>query len=143
MSDTDRFRGAKCFLDTNIWLYAFIQAQDPNKTRVASSLIRKCTGFISTQIINELSVNLIRKAHLAEDEIADLIVSLYERFTVLQFSKEILLVGSDLRKTYSISFWDSLVAASAIFADVDYLITEDMQDGLRIAKGPTIVNPFK
>ena len=143
MAESERPPNAVYFIDTNIWLYAFIQTQDHEKTRIASSFIRTCDCVLSTQIINEISVNLIRKALFTENQIADLILSFYQRFTVLAFSKEILLSASRLRKGHSFSFWDSLVVASALLADADYLVTEDMQNGLQIRKKLTIVNPFE
>jgi predicted nucleic acid-binding protein len=41
-----------------------------------------------------------------------------------------------------VSFWDSLILASAILAGVDVLYSEDMQDGFEI-EGGRIVNPFE
>jgi len=44
---------------------------------------------------------------------------------------------------HSFSFWDSIVAATALDCDTDYLITEDMQDGFKFENKLTIMNPFK
>ena len=57
-----------CFIDSNIWLYAFIETQDTDKSGVAKSVIqnRNIAITVSTQIINEVCVNLIRKAHFSE-----------------------------------------------------------------------------
>ena len=53
-----------CFVDTNIWLYAFTVGDDREKTARAKTLIETQRAvFISTQVINEACVNLIRKAH--------------------------------------------------------------------------------
>jgi predicted nucleic acid-binding protein len=143
MNEINRISGAKCFVDTNIWLYSFIQSQHPEKTLISSHIIRNCDCTISTQIINEISVNLIRKANFTEKQITDLILSLYKRFTVLELSKEILIIASKIRNTYQFSFWDSLIVASALDSDVNYLITEDMQHGFRLENRLTIFNPFK
>jgi len=48
------------------------------------------------------------------------------------FSKEILLSASSLREKYSISFWDSIIIASALNSGCSTLATEDMHDGLKI-----------
>jgi len=32
---------ATCFVDTNIWLYSFIESQDTEKTKIAKSIISK------------------------------------------------------------------------------------------------------
>ncbi len=50
--------------------------------------------------------------------------------------------GVKIRGNHSFSFWDSLVAASAMDCDADYLISEDMQDGFNLENKLTIINPF-
>ncbi len=49
------------FIDTNIWLYSFIQSQNREKTEIARVIIKECEVFISPQIINEICVSLIKK----------------------------------------------------------------------------------
>lgn len=49
----------KPFLDTNIFLYAF-SANEPDKQKIAKELIL-LDSVISAQVINETSVNLIKK----------------------------------------------------------------------------------
>lgn len=46
-----------CFLDTNIWLYAFIPAQSAAKAATAKQVIQQSDIIISSQIINEVCVN--------------------------------------------------------------------------------------
>ncbi len=57
-----------CFVDTNIWLYAFIEANDANKSALARKLLQEIEPVISSQVINEVSVNLLRKAHFPEEQ---------------------------------------------------------------------------
>jgi predicted nucleic acid-binding protein len=51
------------FVDSNIWLYAFIHRQDEDKRHEqARNLIRHCGGItVSEQVIAEVSVNLLKK----------------------------------------------------------------------------------
>jgi len=130
------------FIDTNIWLYSFIQSQDREKTELARTIIKKCEIVISAQIINEMCVNLIKKVNFSEGKIQDLIESLYRKYTVFELSQDIILKASKIRANHSFSFWDSLVAASALDCDSDYLISEDMQDGFNLENKLTIINPF-
>jgi predicted nucleic acid-binding protein len=54
-----------CFIDTNIWLYALIEDDDPGKSARAKLLIEtRSAVIVSTQVINEVCVNLIKKAQL-------------------------------------------------------------------------------
>ena len=71
MKDLNIPQGSICFIDTNIWLYSFIQS---DKTDVAKNIIESCDIVISTQIINEMCVNLIKKAGISEKSIQTLIV---------------------------------------------------------------------
>jgi len=50
--------------------------------------------------------------------------------------------ASKIRTNHSFSFWDSIVAASALDCDADYLISEDMQDGFLLENSLKIINPF-
>ena len=56
------------FIDTNIWLYRLfddqrIEAQErERKQNIAISITNQSNLMISTQVINEISVNLIKKA---------------------------------------------------------------------------------
>ena len=130
------------FVDTNIWLYSFIQSQNKEKTEIARTIIKECEIVISTQIINEMCVNLIKKVDFSEGKILNLIESLYKKYTVFELSQDILLKASKIRANQSFSFWDSVVAASALDCDADYLISEDMQDGFNFENKLTIINPF-
>lgn len=130
------------FIDTNIWLYSFIQSQNTEKTKIAGDIIKECEIVISVQIINEVCVNLIRKVDFPEEKIENLIESLYKKYTVFELSQDILLKASKIRNNHSFSFWDSIVAASALDCDADFLLSEDMQDGFKLENKLTIINPF-
>ena len=132
-----------CFIDTNIWLYAFIQGQDAGKNRLARKVIKECEVVVSTQIINEMCVNLTKKEMLPENEIRDLILSIYRKYRVYDLSLSILVKASKIRENYSFSFWDSIVAASALDCEAKYLLSEDMQNDFVLENCLQIINPFK
>jgi predicted nucleic acid-binding protein len=133
----------RCFIDTNIWLYAFIETDGEQKSAAAKSVIRKPDVVVSTQVINEVCVNLLKKVSLPEDNIQALITAFYEKYTVADIDKVILLKASELRRNYSLSYWDSLIVANALNADCAVLYSEDMQDGLQVEQRLTIINPIK
>jgi predicted nucleic acid-binding protein len=139
---TARFDGI-CFVDTNVWLYAFILQQDEAKHAVATQLIDTLPDIVvSTQVLNELTVNLLKKTQMGEGEIQKLVRSFYTRYPVVAFDEAILLNASNLRKRYQLSFWDSLIIASARYVGADYLLTEDMQHRQVIEGDLQIANPF-
>ena len=55
------------FIDTNVWFYAFT-GKDPEKHQIAVEAIRRFREFIlvSTQVINELCLNLKKKVDFPE-----------------------------------------------------------------------------
>ena len=98
---------------------------------------------MSTQVINETCVNLLKKALLPEETIRQLVIAFYEKYAVTAMDPSTLLTASELREKYSLSFWDSMIVASALHAGCEILYTEDMQDGLEVEGQLTVVNPFK
>ena len=133
----------RCFVDTNIWLYAFIESGNDQKRIAARAIVQDCDVVISTQVINETCVNLLKKTPLREIEIRQLLAAFYEKYTVVQVERVTLVMASELREKYSLSFWDSVIIASALRTNCSILYTEDMQDGLIVEGKLTIVNPFK
>lgn len=131
-----------CFIDTNIWLYAFIEG-DPQKRDVAQGLIKSSEPVVSVQVINEICVNLIKRANLPEERVSELIETFYQNYAVVEIDKGLLLSASQLRLSYEFSYWDSLIVAAALSADVKTLYSEDMQHGLVVCDALQIVNPFK
>jgi predicted nucleic acid-binding protein len=74
---------ARCFIDSNVWLYGFILGEETNKSEIARTLIETHDPVVSTQVINEVCVNLIRRANFNEAEISQLIQSFYKRYEVI------------------------------------------------------------
>lgn len=136
-------RASLAFIDTNIWLYAFSSSQDQQKTQRAKLLLSETTAIaLSTQVINEISINMLRKFQADEQDIRKLIRSLYRKYLVVEHNRDILLHASDLRIAYHASYWDSLIIASALEVGATTLYTEDMHDGLVVNNNLTIRNPL-
>ena len=131
------------FIDTNIWLYAFIEEDDAPKSTVARRLLQIVEPVVSTQVINEVCVNLLKRRIFTEEEVRTLIDSFYEKYQVIELTQEVLKKASTLRERYSLSFWDSMIIAGALIAKVSILYSEDMQHGLNIESKLQIHNPFR
>lgn len=144
MSETDS-SPALCFVDTNIWLYAFISGSDATKSSTARQLLRDNEGSIvvSSQVINEVCVNLLKKAQVPESQIRQLVQSFCQKYPVILLDRPVQLSASQLRERFSFSFWDSMIVAAAIDCGAISLYSEDMQAGLKINERLTIVNPFE
>ena len=133
----------RCFLNANIWSYAFVATQDERKSDIAKGIIEGNEVIVSTQVINEVAVNLIRQAQFEESNIQRLISSFYLRYQVVEIGREVLLIASDLRFRYRFSFWDSLIVAAALVAGTKTVYSEDMDNGLLVNDRLRILNPFQ
>lgn len=138
MPDSQRL----CFINTNIWLYAFVETDDTARPSAARALVRTSDPVISTQVINEVCVNMLRRADFSEEQASRLINSFYEKYQVVELSRSVLLLALQLRRRYSFSFWDSMIVAAALAAGVPVLYTEDMQHGLMVENELQVLNPF-
>jgi predicted nucleic acid-binding protein len=130
----------KRFVDSNIWLYAFMDSTSDKRSR-ALHLIEGEGITLSTQVINEVCVNLLRKGGYSEPEIQQTIGNFQARYPILNLTANIIYQASVLRNSYSFSYWDSLIIATAVDANCSIVYSEDMQNGLRIVD-LIIINPF-
>lgn len=130
------------FADSNIWLYAFLDEQSDAKATIARRILGDSRAMLSVQVINEICRNLLQKGGLDEVRIRAIMKSFYAYYSVADLAQETLLLGSDLRTRYSLSFWDSLIVAAALQSGAQLLYTEDMQHGLVVGGSLHIVNPF-
>ena len=136
-------RASIYFIDSNIWLYAFINnSKEKQKSEIAKQIVLANNIAISTQVINEVCVNLIKKAKFSEADIQELVRDFYFNYQVIGIDSIIQLDASKLRQNYCFSYWDSLIVASALNASADIIYSEDMQDRLVVNKSLTIINPF-
>ena len=135
---------SKFFLDSNVWLHSMME-QDDQKMVAAKKLIDKLSSEIclTSQIVNEVCVNLRRKVAITESQIQMINGSFYMNLTVLAIDESHLLKASKIRNNGSFSYWDSLIVACALAMNAEILYSEDMQDGFVVENRLTIVNPFR
>jgi predicted nucleic acid-binding protein len=138
---SDRF-----FVDTNILMYAHDTSAGAKHERaraLVEELWRDRTGVVSTQVLQELSVNLRRKAGRPLDVKATReIVADYLTWHVIVNSGESILEALDFEARYQVSFWDALVLHAAHASGADVLYSEDLSDGQTYGS-VRVTNPFK
>ena len=103
----------KYFVDTNILMYAHDAAAGEKHARAKAAveeLWESRSGVVSTQVLQELAVNLRRKAKKPlEAKATREIVSDYLAWQVVVNGGDSILEALDLETRYRISFWDVLV----------------------------------
>lgn len=132
------------FVDSNLWLYAFVlrPGEETKHARALALVEARSRYTISTQVVAEVSVNLLRKADMAEDVLLGVIEGLYGRCRVVETGLECHRTASRLRSAHGFGFWDSLIVAAALEANCRTLYSEDMQHGQVIDRRLTILNPL-
>ena len=130
------------FCDSNILLYAFGK-QDLKKKAIASKLILDKKSIISVQVINEVSNIMLRKLNFTNEQIQFFIQSCYRKYNVSKLGKKIFLLACDIRNSYKLSYYDSIIVATAMESNCKIIYSEDMQHKQIIFDKLTIIDPFK
>ena len=142
----------KVFIDTNIWIYGLTESKlkvDKGKREISlklfENLVEKGSSIcISMQVVNEchwnfvkrfdiedmLAIKLIQENIISISEVKDITLSVYE-------------LSNRIRHKYNLSFWDSLIVASALENECSILYTEDLQHEQVIEGKLKIINPFE
>ena len=136
----------KYFVDTNILMYAHdtsAGAMHERAKALLEELWRDRTGVVSTQVLQELSVNLRRKAGRPLDVKATReIVADYLTWQVVANGGESILDALELEARYQISFWDALVVQAAQASGAEVLYSEDLSDGQTYGS-VRVINPLR
>jgi predicted nucleic acid-binding protein len=120
----------KYFVDTNILIYAHDRTTGVKHDR-ARVLIEKLwtsgQGVLSTQVLQELCVNLRRKVArpLGVDEIRRL-VNDYMSWEIVVNSAEAVIQALEIEIRYKTSFWDALILQAAEQSGAAILYSEDL-----------------
>ncbi|MCC6193903.1 MAG: PIN domain-containing protein [Burkholderiales bacterium] len=110
---------------------------------LVEELWRERSGVVSTQVLQELAVNLRRKAGRPLDAKATReIVADYLTWQVIVNSGESVLEAIDLEGRYRISFWDALVIQAAQASGAVALYSEDLSDGHAYGS-VRVINPLR
>lgn len=134
------------FVDTNVLIYAHDRsagARHERARRLIEHLWDSGAGVLSTQILQELCINLRRKlaSPLPVDEIRQLIQD-YLSWEIIVNTPESVLQALELEIRYKISFWDALVLHAAEKAGATVLYSEDLATGQTYGT-IRVINPFK
>ncbi len=87
----------KCFADSNIFLYAFM-ANDGEKSEKAFSIIKQPSIILSTQVMNEICVNLIKKSKYTNDDIVQLVKNINDKYQVVTVDTDTILKAAFFEK---------------------------------------------
>jgi predicted nucleic acid-binding protein len=136
----------KCFVDTNILVYAHDFTQGAKHER-ARALVQKLwdsgNGVLSTQVLQELCVSLRRKAaRPLSAEGTRKVIEDYASWEIVVNTAESVLEALDIELRHKISFWDALIVQAAGSSGAEVLYSEDLADGQSYGE-VRVINPLK
>jgi predicted nucleic acid-binding protein len=133
----------RIFLDANILVYAQ-DAGTPEKRiksrNIITTLADSGNGVISTQVMQEFFVAATRK--LGVDPLAVKgVLKTFAVFEIIQVSVALIHDAIDCSILNRLSFWDSLILATAASAGCSTVFSEDLNSGQTVL-GVKIHNPL-
>jgi predicted nucleic acid-binding protein len=139
------FMSDKYFVDTNILVYAHDRSAGAKHDR-ARTLIEQLwqsgNGVLSTQVLQELCLNLRRKSNppLQIEETRRLLQD-YLSWEIVVNSPESVLQALEIEDRYKTSFWDALILHAAEISGAAVLYSEDFSANQKYGS-VRVVNPF-
>jgi len=135
----------KCFVDTNVLVYAHdtdAGGKHQRAKEVLDELWDSHTGVTSTQVLQELSLNVRRKYRRPFSiEETQVLIQSYTRWEIVINDASSILEALAFERLYKVSFWDALILQAAEAAGVDTLLSEDLNTGQSYGSF-RVENPF-
>ncbi|HTA44710.1 MAG TPA: PIN domain-containing protein [Bryobacteraceae bacterium] len=135
--------GDSVFVDTNVLLYSF-DSRHPSKNKQATHwldyLWGTSNGRMSWQVLNEFYENAVRKFGVLPSE-ARKAVSVFSMWQPSGIDFVLVQRAWHWMDHAHLSYWDSLILASAERLGCSLLLSEDFQDG-REYGAVRVVSPF-
>jgi len=140
------FMSDKAFVDTNILVYAHDLVPGVKHDR-ARELIEKLWtaggGVLSTQVLQELCVNLRRKTtRPCTVEETRILLENYADWQIVNNTLDSIVGALSIEVRYRISFWEALVLQAAERGGATILYSEGLSDGQTYGS-VRVINPLK
>jgi len=136
----------RTFVDSNILIYAHDLDAGAMQERAAEclkELWEARAGRLSTQVLQEFYVNITQKTKTPlSKSAAREVVRHYTHWVESLITPATIIRASEIGEVWKLSFWDSMILASAEQNHASRLWTEDLNHG-QIVAGVKIVNPFR
>lgn len=133
------------FVDTNVLVYAHdVDAgiKHDRARSVVADLWTSGSGTLSTQVLQELYVNLTRKLIPPMPRpLARAVIENYSAWPVQRLEPDDVIAASEVEDAHRLSFWDALILVAARRSGASRLVTEDLHPG-SIIDGVRIESPF-
>lgn len=135
--------GERITLDTNILIYA-ANADAGDRHLLAIKVLERaveCDCVLTLQSLGEFFSAITRKNLLSASLAAEHVKQFLEIFQIITPKQNTLSLAIGAVIQHKLSFWDSLLWATAQESGVTILLSEDFQHG-QVIKQVKIINPF-
>ena len=135
----------RVFLDSNVLVYAY-DKHEPEKQTQAQELLKNAikeeSAILSAQVLGEFFVVVTRriKEPLPIND-AEKVIDILTVLPVAEIDLPLVKLAIKTQKDYGISYWDSLIVATAEREGCKKILSEDLNDGQRY-NGVLVENPF-
>ena len=123
---------ASCFLDTNILVYS-VDEKDKAKQHTArdliATLVQNDDAIISTQTLQEFYNAATKKLIASKKDAGTFVKQFSDIIPVHSNTVNDVLAAIDISEASQLSFWDSLILASAKAWGCTTIYPEDLNDG--------------
>jgi len=139
--------GPRAFLvDTNVLVYAYDPTDGTKRERAITVLERlgaSQIGALSSQILGEFFVTVTRKipSPLTEAQAEHSMTNYVRSWIVYDLTELVVLEAVRGLRRHRLSYWDSLIWATAKLNGVPNVLSEDFSDGT-LLEGVRFLNPF-
>jgi predicted nucleic acid-binding protein len=134
-----------CFADTNLIVYT-VDPNEPEKRQRSkdflNQIINRHTLVLSPQSLNECYRVVTEKRGLMPRNDAQLFLFALTEFCSAPYDFEVTQKAWQIQERNDFGWWDCTLLASALLADCNLFLSEDMQHE-RTIESMTILNPFK
>ena len=136
----------KFFLDTNIFVYSF-DVSAPKKAQRAAQLILQAIqtrrGIVSYQVVQEFFNVALRRfvQPMTSVDAEQYLSTTFRPLLAVHSSHALYGEALQLSARFKLSWYDSLIVASAIEGECDVLYSEDLQHGQQFGS-LQLANPF-
>jgi predicted nucleic acid-binding protein len=137
----------KYLVDTNILVYAYDRSE-PDKQAKALELIdtlaRDNSGYLSPQILAEFFTVVTRKiaAPMSMEQGYASLSNYIQSWDIVDLTSAIVLEGARGVMDHRLSFWDSLIWATARMNQIPAILSEDFSHN-SVIEGVRFINPFE
>lgn len=137
----------KHLVDTNLLVYAYDRSEPEKQAKAVElldELVKNGTGILSPQILSEFYAVVTRKlaAPLTPQEAYTSISNYIRSWNMVDLTSLVVLEAARGVRDHHLSYWDSLIWATAKMNQIPTVLSEDFSHN-SVIEGVRFTNPFK